>query len=198
MTAPSKTDAQPAKTTPRRARTTSSAVATTKATKRPGATETAVAVKKEAPTVPAPKREIADEKTRKELALRLAHAKESGWSRPQLAELAFGSADAHYPVWRFQESSRGGYAEHVDALILACTKIETGEASLPERAARTVAAGPTKIQLAEDCAKLRSTIESVRSLLDSVAQSQGRAATEKERILARRVLGLLGTDDKDE
>ena len=198
----------PADSTPRRARRTRSAVAKQPATRRPGATEQAVQVKNEAPStelVPAtstaltkrqpPKREgrpIADEKTRKSIAVRLMRAKESGWSRPQLAELAFGSADQHYPIWRFQESSRGGYAEHVDAIELALAKLETGEAKLPERTMRVAASGPSRAQLATDLQTVTNTIESVRSLLDAVLGRPKVTAAEKK--LATSVLDALGQE----
>ncbi len=142
-----------------------------------------------------PKREgrpIADEKTRKSIAVRLMRAKESGWSHPQLAELAFGSADQHYPIWRFQESSRGGYAEHVDAIELALAKLETGEAKLPERTMRVAASGRSRAQLATDLQTVTNTIESVRSLLDAVLGRPKVTAAEKK--LATSVLDALGQE----
>lgn len=207
MSAPAEKTAASA---PKRTRSTRTAVATTKATRRPGATEQAVQVKKEPSTdlVPATTAEvtkrtppvrvgrpIADEKVRKSIAVRLMRAKESGWTRPQLAELAFGDADQHYPVWRFQESSRGGYAEHVDAIETALTNIETGLAKLPERPMRAAASGPSRAQLATDLQTVMNTIESVRSLLDAVL---GRTkVTAAERKLATSVLDVLGTDGRE-
>ncbi|UOZ10553.1 hypothetical protein [Amycolatopsis sp. WQ 127309] len=194
MTAPTEqtTETAVVVSTPKKPRTTRSAVATTKATKRPGATETAVAVKKEQPTAaPTTKREVADEKTRKSVAIRLMRVKETGWTRPMLAELAFGSADAHYPVWRFQEVTRGGYVEHVDAIETALTNIETGLAKLPERAPRTTPAGPSKAELTAQLARLTRNIESVRSLADTIFQKKATAAEKK---LAQSVLNLLDVE----
>ncbi|WP_410597629.1 hypothetical protein [Amycolatopsis sp. lyj-23] len=194
---------------PKRARRTRTAVATTRASRRPGATETAVQTKPEqqpgTELVPAtttavtkrmpPKREgrpIADEKIRKSIAVRLMRAKEAGWTRPQIASLiSIEGTSGEYAVWRFQESSRGGYAEHVDAIETALTNIETGLAKLPERTMR-VAAGPSKAQLVVDMQTMQNTIESVRSLLDAVLGRPKVTAAEKK--LAASVLDALGQE----
>lgn len=138
-----------------------------------------------------PVRATADDATRKTVARRLASAKEAGWTRPQLAELAFGDADATYGIWRAQETSRGLYVEHVEPITAALDRIDAGDATPPERAPR-VAAGPTKADLTAQLDALNAVLETVRSYADATFTRSKATAAEKK--LASGVLGLLGDE----
>lgn len=133
-------------------------------------------------------RPVADETVRKELARRLATAKDAGWTRVALSQhltLPDGTK-SEYCLWRFQAPSNNGYADHADAVAALLDRIESGELAAPVSArAERVAAGPTK-------AELQRQLDAVRSLLDGVAQSSAKSVTAKEKTLASRALAVLG------
>jgi hypothetical protein len=137
------------------------------------------------------RRPVADEAVRRNLASRLAQAVERGWTRAELANLAFGDPIAMYGIWRMQKPDRGGYAEHVRGIDDALKRIESGEVAPPARSSR--AGGPSRADLQARITALETVVGGVRSLMDGVVQQPKVPAGERK--LATAALDLLPEDD---